>query len=351
MKQVVTLEEAVGFPLAHDITEIRPGEFKGAAFHKGHILKQDDLDHLRRLGKNNLYIIKTTPDEMHEDEAAEVMAGELCGPGVGWQEAPREGKISLKATRDGLFKVDVEALMEFNMHGEVMCATRHTNTMVKAGDIVAATRAIPLIVARKTVEAAIASAVAVKSKKNTDAGSAGVLTVTPLRQPKVGILITGNEVFYGLIKDKFKPIITKKVLELGGEVLDTVFLPDDETMIAEATTKMAARGADLLITTGGMSVDPDDRTRAALTRAGVADIVYGTPVLPGAMFMVAYLGDIPVLGIPACGMYAARTVLDLVFPRILAGERITRRAIAELGHGGLCLQCKTCTYPVCPFGK
>lgn len=340
MKQVVTLEEAVGFPLAHDITEIRPGEFKGAAFHKGHILKQDDLEHLRRLGKNNLYIIKTTPAEMHEDEAAEAMADALCGPGVGWQEAPREGKISLKATRDGLFKVDVEALMEFNLHGEVMCATRHTNTMVKAGDIVAATRAIPLIVARKTVEAAIAAA-----------GSTGVMTVTPLRQPKVGIMITGNEVFYGLIKDKFKPIITQKVLELGGEVLDTVFLPDDETMIAEATAKMAARGADVLITTGGMSVDPDDRTRHALTRAGVTDIVYGTPVLPGAMFMVAYLGDIPVLGIPACGMYAARTVLDLVFPRILAGERITRRAIAELGHGGLCLQCKTCTYPVCPFGK
>ncbi|OGR18143.1 MAG: molybdopterin-binding protein [Desulfobacterales bacterium GWB2_56_26] len=340
MKQVVTLEEAVGFPLAHDITEIRPGEFKGAAFHKGHILKQDDLEHLRRLGKNNLYIIKTTPAEMHEDEAAEAMAGALCGPGVGWQEAPREGKISLKATLDGLFKVDVEALMEFNLHGEVMCATRHTNTMVKAGDIVAATRAIPLIVARKTVEAAIAAA-----------GSTGVLTVTPLRQPKVGIMITGNEVFYGLIKDKFKPIITQKVLELGGEVLDTVFLPDDETKIAEATAKMAARGADVLITTGGMSVDPDDRTRHALTRAGVTDIVYGTPVLPGAMFMVAYLGDIPVLGIPACGMYAARTVLDLVFPRILAGERITRRAIAELGHGGLCLQCKTCTYPVCPFGK
>lgn len=347
MKQVVTLEEAVGFPLAHDITEIRPGEFKGAAFHKGHILRPDDLDHLRRLGKNSLYIIKTTPDEMHEDEAAIAMADALCGPGVGWREAPREGKISLTATRDGLFAVDVEALLEFNLHGEVMCATRHRNTLVKAGDIVAATRAIPLIVARKTVDAAVAAAMAVK----TGAAGGGVLTVKPLRRPKVGIMITGNEVFYGLIQDKFKPVISRKVMELGGEVLDTVFLPDDETLIAEATGRLAARGADLLITTGGMSVDPDDRTRAALARAGVTDIVYGTPVLPGAMFMVAYLGDIPVLGIPACGMYAARTVLDLVFPRVLAGERITRRAIAELGHGGLCLQCTTCTYPVCPFGK
>ncbi|KJR97772.1 MAG: molybdopterin-binding protein [Desulfobulbaceae bacterium BRH_c16a] len=342
MKQVVTLEEAVGFPLAHDITEIRPGEFKGAAFHKGHILKKDDLDHLRRLGKNNLFIIRTTPDEMHEDEAAEALATALCGPGVGWQDAPREGKINLKATRDGLFKVDIEALMAFNMHGEVMCATRHDNTMVKTGDTVAATRAIPLVVARKKVEAAVAAALEAKNH---------VLTVVPLRKPKVGIMITGNEVFSGLIKDKFEPIITKKVAELGGEVLDVVFLPDDDTMIAEATTGLVSRGADLLITTGGMSVDPDDRTRHALQQAGVKDIVYGTPVLPGAMFMVAYLGDIPVLGIPACGMYASRTVLDLVFPRVLAGEKITRKEIAGLGHGGLCLQCRTCTYPVCPFGK
>lgn len=346
MKQVVTLEEAVGFPLAHDITEIRPGEFKGAAFHKGHILKPDDLDHLRRLGKNNLYIIKTTPEEMHEDEAAEAMAGALCGPGVCWNEPPREGKISLRSTRDGLFRVDVAALRDFNLHGEVMCATRHTNTMVKTGEIVAATRAIPLIVAKKVVEAAVAAAAAARYGDN-----GGVLSVTPLRQPKVGIMITGNEVFYGLIKDKFKPIISRKVLELGGTILDAVFLPDDEAMIAEATARMAAHGADLLITTGGMSVDPDDRTRYALARAGVTDIVYGTPVLPGAMFMVAYLGEIPVLGIPACGMYAARTVLDLIFPRVLAGEKITRQAIAELGHGGLCLQCTTCTYPVCPFGK
>lgn len=342
MKQVVTLEEAVGFPLAHDITEIRPGEFKGAAFHKGHILKRDDLDHLRRLGKNNLYIIRTTPDKMHEDEAAEALAQALCGPGVGWSEAPREGKISLQATRDGLFRVDVQALMEFNMHGEVMCATRHSNTMVKTGDTVAATRAIPLVVARQKVEAAIAAALAPTGR---------VLTVTPLRKPKVGIMITGNEVFYGLIEDKFKPVITGKVDELGGEVLDVVFLPDDDTMIAEATARMVSRGADLLITTGGMSVDPDDRTRHALRQAGVTDIVYGTPVLPGAMFMVAYLGDIPVLGVPACGMYGSRTVLDLVFPRILAGEKITRREIAGLGHGGLCLQCGKCTYPVCPFGK
>lgn len=342
MKHIVTLEEAIGFPLAHDITEIRQGEFKGAAFRKGHILKPLDLDHLRKLGKNHLYVLKTEDDEMHEDEAAETLAKALCGNGVGWQDLPTEGKITLKATRDGLFKVDVDALMQFNMQGDVMCATRHTNTMVKTGETVAATRAIPLVVARDKVRNATEAALL---------SPTGVLRVIPIQHPRVSVLITGNEVFYGIIKDKFESIITKKVRELGGEILEVVFLPDDDDMISEAAVLQLEKGADLLITTGGMSVDPDDRTRHAMQKAGIQDIVYGTPVLPGAMFMVAYLGKIPVLGIPACGMYASRTILDLVYPRVLAGEKITRKEIAELGHGGLCLNCKSCTYPVCPFGK
>ncbi len=342
MKQVVTLEEAVGFPLAHDITEIRPGEFKGAAFRKGHILKPGDLEHLRKLGKNHLYVLKTEDNELHEDEAAIALANALCGDGVGWQEAPKEGKITLKATRDGLFKVDVDALMQFNMQGDVMCATRHTNTMVKKGDTIAATRAIPLVVAKDKVRAAVSAA---------QLSSTNVLRVVPINQPNVSVLITGNEVFYGLITDKFESIITRKVKELGGNILEVVFLPDDDDMIAEAALRQMDKGCDLLITTGGMSVDPDDRTRHAMKKAGIEDIVYGTPVLPGAMFMVAYIGRIPVLGIPACGMYASRTILDLVYPRVLAGEKITRKEIAALGHGGLCLNCPECTFPICPFGK
>lgn len=342
MKQVVTLEEAIGFPLAHDITEIRPGEFKGTAFQKGHILKSRDLDHLRRLGKNHLYVLKPEDNEMHEDEAAEVLANALCGNGVSWQDKPKEGKITLKATRDGLFKVDVDALLQFNMQGDVMCATRHTNTMVKKGEIIAATRAIPLVVAKDNVMIAVDAALLSPTK---------VLRVIPIQHPRVSVLITGNEVFYGLIKDKFEEIITKKVNELGGQILEVVFLPDDDDMISEAAARQLKKGADLIITTGGMSVDPDDRTRHAMEKAGIEDIVYGTPVLPGAMFMVAYLGETPVLGIPACGMYASRTILDLIYPRVLSGEKITRKEIAALGHGGLCLNCKTCTYPICPFGK
>ena len=342
MIQVVKIEDAVGYPLAHDITEIRAGEFKGAAFLKGQILRGQDLEHLRRLGKNHLYILKTGRDEMHEDEAAVEIANALCGDGVAWNGEPREGKLSLKATRDGLLKVDVDALLRFNLLGDVMCATMHTNTVVSAGDSVAATRAIPLVVPRAKIKEAVAAA---------QTASEGVLRVLPLQKAEVGVLITGNEVFYGRIQDKFEPIIRGKVAELGGRILEVVFLPDDDRQIAAAASRLVDQGANLLITTGGMSVDPDDRTRHALQKAGARDMVYGSAVLPGAMFMVAYLQKVPVLGIPACGMYASRTILDLVFPRVLAGEKITRREIAMLGHGGMCLKCKTCTYPRCPFGK
>lgn len=342
MIQVVKIENAVGYPLAHDITEIIPGQFKGPAFLKGHIIKGRDLDHLRRLGKNHLFILKPEKDEMHEDEAAVEIANALCGSGVGWSGAPREGKLSLKATCDGLLKVDVEALLQFNMFGDVMCATRHTNTVVRRGQEVAATRAIPLVVARKTVQAAVDAACNAAS---------GVLMVKPMAKAKAGVMITGDEVYYGRIQDKFQSIIRQKLAEMGGDVLDLVFLPDDDEKIADAATTMVNQGANILITTGGMSVDPDDRCRYALKKAGAVDMVYGSPVLPGAMFMVAYLNKVPVLGIPACGMYAARTVLDLVLPRVLNGEKITRREIAMLGHGGLCLKCKTCEFPDCSFGK
>ncbi len=342
MIQVVKIEDALGQALAHDITEIRPGEFKGPAFQRGHVLSSEDLDHLRRLGKNHLYILKPETAEMHEDEAAEALAAALCGSGVGWQGAPREGKLALKAQLDGLLKVEVPVLEEFNFLGDVMCATRHSNSLVQKGQQVAATRAIPLLIERSNVARAVAVA---------RSAPFGVLRVLPLKKVSAGVLITGDEVFYGRIEDKFEPIIRNKVTELGGRVQEVVFLPDDDRRIADTALRLVAEGADILITTGGMSVDPDDRTRFALQSAGLRDMVYGSAVLPGAMFMVGYLGEVPVLGIPACGLFAPRTVFDLIYPRVLAGERMTRREVAGLGHGGLCLKCKTCSYPVCPFGK
>ena len=342
MIQVVNIEDAVGHPLAHDITEIRSGEFKGPAFQRGHMLTCRDLDHLRRLGKDHLYIIKPEKAEMHEDAAAVAMADALCGLGVEWNEAPREGKIAMKAAWDGLLKVNVETLEQFNELGVVMCATRHTNSIVKKGDEVAATRAIPLLIAKEYVDAAVAIA-----------GSAreSILQVKPMMKARVGVMITGSEVYYGRIKDQFEPIIRKKVTALGGSVMEVVFLPDDDTMIAAAALDLVKKGVNIIITTGGMSVDPDDRSRFALKKAGADNMIYGTPVLPGAMFMIAYLQDVPVLGIPACGLFAATTMFDLMYPRVLAGEKISRSDIAATGHGGLCLGCKVCTYPRCAFGK
>jgi hypothetical protein len=341
MMQIVNVEEAVGLPLAHDITEIWPGEFKHTAFQRGYVLKSQDVDHLRRLGKDHVYIQKIESNQMHEDDAVREIADALCGEGVSWEARPREGKLALNATRDGLFKVDVDTLTSFNELGDVMCATRHTNTPVLRGKRVAATRAIPLLIARSTIQEAVQIAKQCK----------GVLRVLPLRQVRVGVLITGNEVFYGRIQDRFEPIIRKKVEEFNGTVLDVVFLPDDDDRIGAAALDLITRGAEVLITTGGMSVDPDDRTRFALLKAGGRNMLYGAPVLPGNMFMIVHLNDVPVLGVPAGGLFAAATVFDLIYPRVLAGEEITRKDIASLGHGGLCLKCEPCRYPSCPFGK
>lgn len=333
--------EAVGTVLAHDITEIRPGEFKGRAFKKGHIIREEDVCHLQRLGKENLYVLNISDDEMHEDDAAYALANALMGEGVRIKGEPREGKINIIAERDGLLKVNKDALLEFNMLGDVMCATLHSNTIVKEGQTVAGTRAIPLIVRKDVVQAAV--------RIGDQAGQ--IIQVKEIRKPRAGVVITGNEVYYGRIADAFAPVITNKIEAMGGEIIGVYYAPDDEAFIEARLRELVNAGADLLITTGGMSVDPDDVTRFAIRNLGVSDITYGSAVLPGAMFLVAYLDDVPILGIPACGMYASTTIFDLVLPRVLAGEKIGRRELAELGHGGLCMKCKTCNYPVCPFGK
>ncbi|UCG05916.1 MAG: molybdopterin-binding protein [Desulfobacterales bacterium] len=341
MLKKIKLKDAVGTKLAHDITEIRPGEFKGAAFHKGHTVCNEDLCHLQKLGKNHLYVIDLAEDEIHEDQAAAILADALAGQGVVWQDEPREGKIKLLAGQDGLFKVDTAALAAFNMIDEVMCASLHSHTLVKKGEQVAATRAIPLVMKRAPIERAAAIA-----RQN---GS--VLSVQSLRQAKAGLVITGNEVFRGLIEDRFAPILTEKVTALGSKVDGIAFAPDDEKLISKAILSHLEHGCDLLMLSGGMSVDPDDVTRRGIQMAGATEMHYGAAVLPGAMFLVAYIGDIPLLGVPACGLFHKITVLDLVLPRILAGEKIGKAELAFLGHGGLCKDCQECSYPHCPFGK
>ncbi len=341
MISTIKLKDAVGMKLAHDITEIRPGEFKGVAFQKGHTVCNEDLCRLQKLGKNHLYLIDLEDDEIHENEAAVMMAAALAGEGIAWKNEPREGKIGLKADRDGLLSVNVAALAAFNMIEEVMCATLHNHTMVKAGELVAATRAIPLIMKRTPIERAAAIA----------AQSGGVVSVHPLQEKKAGLIITGNEVYHGLIEDRFAPILTNKLTELNCNVELISFAPDDTEIIRQAICTHIERGCNLILLSGGMSVDPDDVTRKAIGLAGADEINYGAAALPGAMFLVAYIGSVPLIGVPACGLHHQITVLDLVLPRILAGEHIGRKELAFLGHGGLCRDCPECTYPHCAFGK
>ena len=341
MLKKVDLKDAVGLELAHDITEIRPGEFKGPAFRKGHTVCNEDLCHLQKLGKNHLYITELEEDEIHENQAASILAAALAGEGIAWQDDPREGKIRLTAGLDGLFKVETAALASFNLVEEVMCATLHNNTLVKKGDLVAATRAIPLVMKRAPIERAAAIA-----RQNGH-----VLSVKPLRRAKVGLVITGSEVYHGLIQDRYAPILTGKVEALGSRVATLDFAPDDAEAIGRVIRSHLAKGCDLVLVTGGMSVDPDDVTRHGIRLAGASEVHYGSAVLPGAMFLVAYLGEVPLLGVPACGLYHRATVLDLVLPRVLAGEHVGRKDLAFLGHGGLCRDCPECSFPHCPFGK
>ena len=341
MLKSVSVEEAVGKVLPHDITEIVKDVKKGVAFKKGHIIRAEDIPHLRRLGKDNIYVMSLTPAEIHEDEAASILARCLSGRGIDYTDNPEEGKIALKASYNGLLRINKESLFQFNMLGEVMCSTLHDNTPVDKGETVAATRLIPLVSSRQIVLEA----------EKIARSSTSIVEVLPLKQVKIGLVITGNEVFYGRIEDRFEAVLRAKAIALGSEILLVRRAPDDKAIIAGEITACIEHGAELIVTSGGMSVDPDDVTREAILEAGATDVSYGTPVLPGAMFLSGMIDQVPVLGLPACGMYHKITLFDLILPRILTGEKIGRREFAELGHGGLCRNCKVCQYPVCNFGK
>ncbi|MBF0459254.1 MAG: molybdopterin-binding protein [Nitrospirae bacterium] len=354
--KTLPVEESVGTVLAHDITEIRLGEFKGRAFKKGHIVMEEDVCHLQRLGKEHLFVLNIADDEMHEDDAAYALANALMGKGVKISGEPKEGKINIVAERDGLLMINKDALLAFNMLDDVMCATLHSNMVVKKDQIVAGTKAIPLLVKKDIIQ----TAVSIGEK------AGHVIEVREIRKPKAGVVITGNEIYNGRIKDGFLPMVQKKIEQFGGEIIGVHYAPDNADFIAEKLFLLLYDGADILITTGGMSVDPDDVTRLAVRNLPVTETFYGTAVLPGAMFLIGYIdgaktvlhsenggvhNNIPIMCLPACGMYSKITVFDLILARVLAGQFIGRKELAEMGHGGLCMNCKDCTFPVCPFGK
>ena len=338
MKQIKT-EDAVGAVLCHDITEIVRGVRKGARFRKGHIVKEEDIPVLLSLGKENLYVWENDETMMHENEAAEVLC-KLCQNDHMSTTEIKEGKIELISTIDGLFKVNREKLLEVNRMGEMMIATRNGNTVVHSGDHLAGMRIIPLVIKKEKME---------EASKITETP---ILEVKPFVFKKAAVITTGSEVYKGLIKDQFTPIVEKKLETFGIQMTKHVLCSDDTKMITDAIAEMKEAGVDLIICTGGMSVDPDDKTPGAIKASGAASVTYGAPTLPGAMLCLAYFeDDTPIVGLPGCVMYAKATVFDLILPRMAAGIKIERRDIIRMGHGGLCLGCKECHYPVCPFGK
>lgn len=339
--KLIETKNAVGHVLCHDLTRIVPGESKDAQFRKGHVVTEGDIPMLLSMGKDHLYVWEVDENTLHENEAADLLAA-LCEGAHMRRGAVKEGKIELFATQSGVFQVDVARLNALNALPDIMVATRHTNTAVSAGDKLGGTRIIPLLIDRGRIEEA-----------QLLVGGDPLFRLTPFRtEIRVGIVTTGNEVFYGRITDKFTPVVEKKLAAFGIPVAERRLSDDQTANIVQAIGEVRAAGVDLVLCTGGMSVDPDDRTPAAIRESGANIVTYGAPVLPGAMFLLGYYHDgVPVLGLPGCVMYARASIFDIVLPRIIAGIRMERGDFTRLGNGGLCLQCDTCTYPNCGFGK
>lgn len=337
---MIAVAESVGMVLAHDMTEIIPNKYKGAAFKKGHIIKKEDIPHLLDMGKEHIFVFEYKDGEIHENDAAGRMARAVAGQGITLSE-PSEGKVNLLVNRRGLLKVNAEALFAINSIEEIVLSTLHTDRLVEINTIAAATKVIPL----KIEEKKIASIERICSENFP------VIQVMPLYKLKAGIVTTGNEIYYKRIPDQFGPVLIEKFRELGSEVIEQIFSKDDPNMIADSIKTLINAGADIILVTGGMSVDPDDVTPTGVKMTGAQILAYGAPTMPGAMFLLSYINDIPVLGLPGCVMYNKRTIFDLVVPRLAAGERIQRSDLIRYAHGGLCSNCKDCRYPNCGFGK
>ena len=337
----IKVQDSVGAILIHDMTQIIPDIFKGPRFHKGHVVREEDIPILLSMGKEHIFVWDQTPGLIHENEAAERLARAVSGSGIVFDE-PKEGKVTLTATHDGLLYSAEDGILALNTLEGLILSTLHDHYPVKKGDKIAATRVVPLMIDEKMI---------LEAEEIAGTYSNPLLDVRPLKRLKVGIVVTGSEIYHGRIQDKFGPVLRAKVENWGSVVIDQALASDDVPLIQSSIQNQLNVGAEMILVSGGMSVDPDDITPTAIKGMGAELITYGAPVLPGAMFMLAYLGDVPIMGLPGCVMYSKKTVFDLVAPRILTGERLLRLDIIKLGVGGLCLECPVCTYPRCSFGK
>lgn len=338
--RLIRTEDAIGHVLCHDITQIVKGVTKDAVFCKGHVIREEDIPVLLSVGKDHIYVWEQDDSMLHENDAAEILRDLCRGEGM-HATLPKEGKIELIAQRDGLFLVDTDRLRRVNSLGRMMIATRPSGIPVKAGDKLCGTRIIPLVIEKTAMEAAKAAV-----------GESPLMQLVPIKKKRYGVVTTGNEVYHGRIEDTFTPVLEQKLSEYGCEMIAHAVSDDDPARITGLIEDMLGRGAELVLCTGGMSVDPDDRTPLAIKNTGASIVSYGAPVLPGAMFLLSYMKDgRAVCGLPGCVMYARRTIFDLVLPYLLADVPVTADMLAGLGNGGLCLNCETCHYPNCGFGR
>ncbi|WP_272699567.1 molybdopterin-binding protein [Desulfovibrio sp. Fe33] len=338
--KVIDVEDAVGTVLCHDITRIVPGQSKGPGFRRGHVVRQEDIAELRKIGKEHLYVFDLADGYVHEDDAARRIASAAAGSGLKLSD-PEEGKTTFTAAVDGVVEINAERLLALNCLGDILFATVHGNQFTARGRKLAGVRVLPLVVPEALIQKA----------EHLLEESGPIIRVRPLKPTRVGIVVTGSEVYNGLIEDQFGPVVRDKFRSYGSTIIGKRLVSDDQAMTAKAILDFLDDGAELIVVTGGMSVDPDDRTPAAIRAAGAEVVTYGAPIFPGAMFMLARMGDVPVLGLPGCVMYYRASIFDIVVPRLLCGMDVTRDDVLSLGYGGFCEGCKTCRYPACGFGK
>jgi molybdenum cofactor synthesis domain-containing protein len=317
----VKVEEAVGMKLGHDLTQIIPGQFKGRLFQAGHVITEDDIPQLLDIGKRHIYIMDIPAGYLHENEAAQRMAKALAGEQL-YVTGPVEGKMTLKSSIHGLLKVNADMVHAVNQIEGISVSTLVNNQVVQKDQAVAGVRPIPLVIEIS------------KIKELEKIGLEPAVFVRPFVHKKVGIVTTGSEVYTGRIQDKFGPVLRSKIEAFGSEVVEQRFANDESDLIEQEIKYFLEAKVDLILVTGGMSVDPDDRTPGAIKGVGARIVRYGTPMLPGSMLLMAYHGETPILGLPGCVMHDPYTSFDVFLPRILAGEIIHETDITSLGYGG-----------------
>ena len=336
----IKIEDAVGMVLGHDITQIIPGEYKGPRFKRGHRIRKEDIPEFLKIGKEHIYVMDLKPGILHEDDAALRLGKAFSGKNIDLT-GPSEGKVTFHSKIKGILKINLPLLNRINLSGNIILSTLHRYTLCTRGMAIGATRIISLIAPQREIQ----------KIENWCKKGGPVIEILPYRKVNIGVVVTGNEIFHGRIKDSFDDRVGKKIVEFGSRVVKKLIVPDETDQISKALYDLEAAPVDLILVTGGLSVDPDDVTRAGIKKAGAKIIFYGTPILPGAMFLYGMLGQKPVLGLPACVFHHNATLFDIIFPRILAGEVLNRREISLLGHGGFCQNCDPCHFPTCPFGK